>query len=351
MQDNHYELSDLGWTPFFSSQLSLSDLNQCIPVRVSAVHRSHIQVFGASLERQIPPYLADKNDEEQVATVGDWLLLDAQTYRPIRLLARSSLFKRKAPGTGRKLQLIAANVDTLFIVSSCNQDFNLARLERYLALAREAQVTPVILLTKADLCDQPEHYAALITDAIPGLIVETLNALDPLSTAGLLTWCAAGQTVALVGSSGVGKSTLVNTLAMCNTQTQGIRSGDDKGRHTTTSRRLYPLPSGGWLVDTPGMRELQLTDVKQGLEEVFHDLASLASQCRFSDCSHHTEPGCTVQPAIASGELDAKRLQHWQKLLAEERYNTSSLAERRQRDREFGKIVKRAYQDKTLKNQ
>ncbi|WP_205944697.1 ribosome small subunit-dependent GTPase A [Pelagibius litoralis] len=279
--------------------------------------------------------------------MGDWLLLDRETFRPRRLLQRKSLFKRRAAGTGRKLQLIAANVDTLFIVSSCNQDFNTARLERYLALAREAEVTPVIVLTKADLTDLPEDFARAAAKLLPGLLVEVLDARDPDSVACLADWCARGETVALVGSSGVGKSTLINTLSGANRiATQSIREDDDKGRHTTSARVLHRLPAGGWLLDTPGMRELQLTDVKTGLEEVFADVVVLARMCRFADCRHEAEPGCAVLAAVDAGTLDAERLKRWRKLAAEEARNTENLAERRARDRAFGKMVKGVMRDK-----
>ena len=222
--------------------------------------------------------------KKSAATVGDWLLLDAGTTRPRRLLRRASLFKRRAAGTSRKLQLIAANVDTLFIVSSCNQDFNAARLERYLALARGGRGDAG---HRADQ-GRPHGYArGLSCTRRPASCRASwsrlVDARSADSVARLAPWCARGQTVALVGSSGVGKSTLVNTLTGTDRiATQGIREDDDKGRHTTSGRALHRLPAGGWLVDTPGMRELQITDVKAGVDEVFADVVALAAECRFS---------------------------------------------------------------------
>lgn len=242
------EPAEFGWNPFFRSQLTLDELTSAAPVRVMAVHRGGLHVAGPGVDKMIPPFLATPGDEETAATVGDWLLLDPATFRPNRLLQRTSLFKRRAAGTSGKLQLIAANVDTLFIVSSCNQDFNVARLERYVALARDADVTPVVVLTKADLTDAPEDFVRAAARLLPGLLVEILDARDPDAVAGLTPWCALGQTVALVGSSGVGKSTLINTLiGTPRIATRGIRDDDAKGRHTTTGRALHRLPPvAGW---------------------------------------------------------------------------------------------------------
>jgi ribosome biogenesis GTPase len=334
-------LADLGWTPFFRSQISREDQSRFLPVRVMAVHRGQLAVAGDGFETVIPAHVPHVRTEEDRPTVGDWLLIDRATHRPDRVLRRTNLFKRRAPGTDRKLQLIAANVDVLFIVSSCNQDFNLARLERYLVLAREVGVMPIVVLTKADLAEDPEAYIRAARALQPGLLVEAVDARDPESVARIAAWCGPGQSVALLGSSGVGKSTLINTLTGIQAiATQTVRVDDDKGRHTTSARALHRLAQGGWLVDTPGMRELQLTDVATGIEEVFDDIVFLARQCRFTDCRHETEPGCAVKAAIADGRLDLARFERWRKLAAEDAYNTESLAERRARDRAFGKMVR-----------
>jgi len=260
------------------------------------------------------------------AVVGDWLLLDPTEPSASRLLERKSLIKRRAPGLDRHVQMMAANIDTAFIISSCNQDFSIARLERYIALALEAGVTPVILLTKADLCDAPETYfeaAQAIAHLAPVLV---LNARQATAEATLAEWCAPGQTVAFLGSSGVGKSTLANTLAGNQAiETQAIRKGDAKGRHTTTRRHLHLLPNGCAILDTPGMRELQLTDAEAGVAEVFADLHALAGQCRFNDCQHASEPGCAVQASVGLGSVGQARLARWQKLVHEDRHNTAAL--------------------------
>ena len=323
-------LEDLGWRPFFSAQISEDDGAGCHPARVMAVHRGKIAVAGAGTTRLIPPYVADASVPEDHPAVGDWLLVDDGTLEVRRVLQRENLFKRQAPGTDRKTQLIAANVDTLFIVASCNKDFSAARLERYLVLAQEVGVQPIVILTKTDLTDTPDIFAAAVRDLRPGLLIEAVNGRDPVSVARLATWCGRGQTVALVGSSGVGKSTLVNSLRGSDgIMTQAIRKGDDTGRHTTTVRKMHRLAEGGWLLDTPGMRELQLTDAGTGIAEIFDDFVAAAEHCRFSNCAHEVEPGCAVRAAMADGRLSTARLDRWRRLASQEIYNKATPTERR----------------------
>lgn len=329
-------LPQLGWKPFFSEQLFADEARMCRPVRVVSVHRGMVSVLGEDLDAMISSSLSAPAGPEDRPTVGDWLLIDRESGKLSRILDRTSLFKRTAPSDDRRLQLIAANVDTLFVVTSCDQDFNLARIERYLVLAREVGVRPVIVLTKADLAPDPGQYVAAAEVLQPGLQVELINGRDPASVARLTAYCGLGETVALVGSSGVGKSTLVNTLKGSDSiATQAVRESDGKGMHTTTVREMHRLGSGpeggGWLVDTPGMRELQMSEVAAGVAEVFDDIVAITLDCRFTNCTHKDEPGCAIQAAFAQATLDPARFARWRKLADEDVANTSTAVQRRAR--------------------
>ncbi|WP_243652064.1 ribosome small subunit-dependent GTPase A [Primorskyibacter sedentarius] len=314
-------LPSLGWASFFEEQLGPDDSGQ-LPLRVATVHRS--RMTGLSTIGTVRVGLPAHVNTAQFA-VGDWVLADPQSHLLIRRLERRSLLERQTVGA-RVPQLIAANLDTVFIVTSCNDDFNPARLERYLALANEAGTRAVIVLTKADQTPDPAPFLEQAAALQRGLEVVSVNARSPDAVGVLAPWSGVGQTVALIGSSGVGKSTLLNTLARksedAKQATGAIREDDAKGRHTTTARSLHKIETGGWIIDTPGMRTLHVSDVSSGLETLFAEITERAPDCRFRDCTHMHEPGCAVQAAVAAGELDLARLDRWRKLHNENLQNT-----------------------------
>jgi ribosome biogenesis GTPase len=307
-------LSSLGWSDFFEDQLEPREAG-LTPHRIATVHRTRLTAISQTGPARLTLPVHSKTGD---FAVGDWVLADPQTQVLHRRLIRKTVLERRTEGS-KAPQLAGANVDTLFIVTSCNPDFNPARLERYLALANEAGTTPVILLTKADTVAVAEVYEQRTIALQRGLAVVTLNPRSWDAAAAVAPWCGVGQTVALVGSSGVGKSTLVNTLAgpmqELAQQTGGIREHDAKGRHTTTSRSLHAIAGGGWVIDTPGMRTLRVSDAAFGIETLFAEITELAPLCRFSDCTHSHEPGCAVQEAVAEGVLDPERLTRWRKLV------------------------------------
>lgn len=334
-------LEMLGWQNFFAQQTDMDEMAETPPVRVIEVHRNGLRVRGETIDALIPPGIE--------ATVGDWLLFDTVLPTASAVLDRKSLVKRRAAGHDRSAQLIAANLDTAFIVTSCNQDFNVARLERYIALTLEAGVDAVLVLTKLDLCDTPETYieaAKAISDLVPVVVLDARGS-EPAEK--LAQWCKTGRTVAFLGSSGVGKSTLTNALSDSLTiETQAIREDDAKGRHTTTKRHLHFMPNGCAVLDTPGMRELQLTEAASGVADLFADIHDLTTQCKFRDCKHETEPGCAIRAALERGELDVPRLERWRKLHAEDQFNTAALAQHKASDKALAKVIRQA---KKLKKQ
>ncbi|MDG2090432.1 MAG: ribosome small subunit-dependent GTPase A [Gammaproteobacteria bacterium] len=338
--NNKTSLANLGWQPFFQQQLLLEELGSFSPARIIEQHKS---IFEVATESGVQT-LTISNSMPSF-TVGDWILLD-ETGNFSKILERQSCFRRKAPGAKVSEQLIAANVDTAFIVCSLNQDFNLNRIERYLSLVYEAGAEPVIVLSKLDLCAEPESYKEQVQMLNSALCLEMINSLDSKSVSALQPWCQIGRTIVMLGSSGSGKSTLTNMLLGIEAQeTSAIREDDAKGRHTTTRRSLLSMPQGAMIIDTPGMREIQLSGYEDGVAETFSDIEALSKECKFSDCQHESEPDCKVQSALESGELDERRLKNYLKLSREQALNAASISQRREADKKTGRFYKKVIKE------
>lgn len=336
----HLNLVDYGLTPSFK-QAAAAFKDQQI-ARIIGQQRNLYQIMTTNGEQTATlagKFIYETTDTTSFPAVGDWVTVTATTDNAViyHILPRQSILAREAVGNRSDGQLIAANIDTIFICMSLNADFNVRRIERYLTMAWDSNAMPVIVLTKSDLCaDLPAKLAALAEVSL-GVDVVTCSAKTGAGYDEVARYVTAGKTVAFIGSSGVGKSTLINRLLGKELlATKTIRTDDDKGRHATTSRQLLLLPQGGLVIDTPGMRELQL--FTGDLDRTFSDIAELAAQCKFSDCTHSNEPGCAVQAAIQTGQLATDRLASYQKLQRELAYDGLNAREREQEkiNRMFG---------------
>ncbi len=324
---NIFDLEDFGWDEFFSSHFGQLNRSELTPARVTEEFKGSYRVraecgeYLAEIAGKIKHQAARRED---FPAVGDWV---ATLVRPHEgrariefILQRKTKLSRKAAGRELNEQIVAVNLDTVFVVSSLNRELNLRRIERYLTMVWDSGARPVILLNKADLCADAVARAVEVESIALGMPVHLLSALEKTGLETVQGYLARGTTAAFVGSSGVGKSTIINTLADTALRVQPVREHDDRGQHTTTSRQMIFLPGGGIVIDTPGMRELQLWNNEEGAERAFEDIAALAQGCRFRDCAHHGEPGCAIGAAVNCGFLPLERLESYRKLLAELRF-------------------------------
>ena len=314
-----------------------------VPARITAQYRERYEIVGpcgfAHARLKTGAYYAK---DELFPTVGDYVMVNDIGNGDsliLNTLPRRSFFSRRAPGPVPKEQAIAANFDCVFILQSMNRNFNLRRLERYLTLTWQSGATPVIVLTKADLAEDPVAFPAQAAQVAPGVDIHAVSARTGDGLDSLASYLQPGRTLVFLGSSGVGKSSLVNALAGEEIMATGnIRETDSRGRHTTTHRQLIRLNSGVLIIDTPGMRELGMWEASEGLDSAFADVEQYFGKCRFSDCRHEREPGCAIRSAIAAGELDEARWESYLKLKAQ----TEDSEEQRRRKREWSKNIAKA---------
>jgi ribosome biogenesis GTPase / thiamine phosphate phosphatase len=318
MQDAH-ALEALGWNDAVARSFAALERRDLEPARVLRVARGMCRVLGAATERdaQLAGRFLLEDDPEALPAVGDWVAVSSAGLLE-RVLPRASAFRRRAAGEELATQVVAANVDVVLLLSGLDADLNVRRIERYLALASVSGAAPVVVLNKADLCGDVEAAIAAVRQVAGAVPVVALSARTGAGLEALAAWLVPRRTLALLGSSGVGKSTLVNRLlGEERMKVAEVREHDGRGRHTTTTRELVILPSGALLVDTPGMREIGMLEDADALREAFADVAELASGCRFRDCRHDDEPGCAVTAAAQRGALDPPRLASYRKLRAE----------------------------------
>ncbi len=321
-------IQDLGWDAYFDALWHERANGGSVPARVVSRQRGLWRVVGDFEECWAEPSGKFRKESEgggDWPAVGDWVSVELQAGQTNaliqRVLPRRSRFVRKVAGKQVAEQVIVANIDVALIVAALDSDFNVRRIERYMAQCWESGARPAVVLNKADACAEAKQRAAEIEGISMGAPVFLVSAKTGEGLEALEASFRKGQTLVLLGSSGVGKSTLVNRLLQEERQsTHEVRESDSRGRHTTTSRELFSLPSGAMIIDTPGLRELQLWNAADGLTQTFADVDELASQCRFTDCQHRNEPDCAVQAALADGALDANRLESWRKLQREQEF-------------------------------
>ena len=352
------DLRDLGWTDAFAESFAALNVDGVVPGRVALEHTHIYRVLTESAEwlARVSGRLRHEADvRTDFPAVGDWVAIEPQPHsgdaRIRAILPRFSRFSRRAAGDRTEEQIVAANVNTVFLVGGLDQNFNLRRIERYLLVAWDSGAQPVIVLNKADLVDDPESFVDEVRRLGPTVPVHAVSTREPESLDALRGYLGVGQTVGLLGSSGVGKSSIVNQLIGRELlATRDVRMADSRGRHTTTTRQLVALPGGGILIDTPGMRELQLWETGDALGGAFADIEERAADCRFRDCRHLSEPGCAVRAAVDAGEIASERLESYHKLRAEQAHQNRQQDARAQLDQKRRDKVLTKAANKHIKN-
>jgi len=332
------DLADLGWNERLASAFSAHAAEGLVPGRISLEHTHIYRVMladGERLGRVAGRLRHNAAKRADFPAVGDWVAVEPaaldEDVRIRAVLPRFSRFSRRAAGDPTEEQVVAANIDTVFLVAGLDRDFNPRRLERYLLVAWESGAAPVIVLNKADLVEDTSPFVDEVRTLAPAVPIHPMSSREPESADTLRQYLGGGRTGALLGSSGVGKSTIVNTLiGHERLRTREVREEDSRGRHTTTARQLVVLPGSGVLIDTPGMRELQLWETGDALAGTFADIEALADGCRFRDCRHREEPGCAVRAAAAEGTLEAGRLESFRKLQDEQAHQARMQDQRAQ---------------------
>lgn len=347
----HNTLQELGFSQWFGNRLDQELMDDCQLARVSAVNKESYIInneYGEVQAEITGKMMFGAQSPLDYPTVGDWVYaqyLDDNSLAIIHgLVPRKTILQRKTSGKKIELQLIAANIDTAFIMQSLDANFSIPRLERYLVMARQGGIEPVLLLSKSDLMEDDEIASILssVRDAEENLTVRTFSNVDESGLSEVKGLLGPRQTYCLLGSSGVGKTTLLNNLiGKVVFDTQAVRQYDSKGRHVTTRRQLIMLDQGAMIIDTPGMRELGNFGVEAGLAETFGEIDALAAQCRFGDCTHSNEKGCAVLAALEAGDISDQRYGNYIKMQREDAYLQSSYLEKRRKDKEFGKMIKR----------